>query len=213
MKQMLKHQQKNKNTDRKEILQFHKESEKFDEDLMKNYRTAKKQTETINNIEKSIKSGNIGPLSLASMFKGMGKIGDKISEALLNKDEATLLSSIPQLLEGWKEVFGVRLSDADLKLLQDKLPSIGKGKESNLAVTKILRKYADMTKLRGEIAEDIKLKNNGLRPLGYASKVEQRFEEATAPVKVINPNNGNIIEIPAYKLSDAIKSGAKLADE
>ncbi len=204
-------EREDKKTSRNEELQFHKESEKYDEDLIKQTRVAKAQSETLNNIENSIKSGNVKPSSLTNVFKSFGKIGEKISEALLNKDEATLLSSIPQLLEGWKDVFGVRLTDADLKLLQDKLPSIGKNPEANNAIVKILRKYADMTLLRGQIAEEIKSKSNGLRPLGYASKIEQRFDEMTQPVKIVNPNNGKIIEIPAYKLSDAILGGAKLA--
>lgn len=202
-----------KKESRKELLDFHKESQKYDEDLLKQGKVAKSQIETIKNIEKSIKSGNVKPSSLANIFKGMGSWGDKISEALLNEDQATLLTSIPQLLEGWKEVFGVRLTDADLKLLQDKLPSIGKNESANLAVTKILRKYADMTLLRSQIANDIKRDNAGLRPLGYADKIEQRFDDMTSMVKVINPKTGNVIEIPAYKVSDAIKSGAKLANE
>jgi len=70
-----------------------------------------------------------------------------------------------------------------------------------------------MTLLRSQIAQQIKSSNNGLRPLGYASQIEKRFDEMTQPVKIINPKNGNIIEIPAYKLSDALKSGAKLAQQ
>lgn len=202
-----------KNISRKEELQFHKESEKYDEELLKQSRTSKKQAETIKDIDKAIDSGNVGPSSFANIFKGFGTIGNKISEALLNKDESTLLSSIPQLLEGWKEVFGVRLSDADLKLLQDKLPSIGKTKEANKSVLNILKKYSEMTLLRSQIANQIKSANKGLRKLGYADDIEKRFDEMTTPVKIINPTNGREIEIPAYKLSDALKSGAKLASQ
>lgn len=198
---------------RDEELQFHKEGEKYDEELFKQAKIAKNQVETIGNIEKAVESGNVTPTSIANIFKGFGKIGDKISEALINKDQATLLASIPQLLEGWKEVFGVRLSDADLKLLQDKLPSIGKSPEANKAIVKVLKKYADMTLLRSTIAREIKEKNKGLRPLGYADQIEQRFDEMVKPVKIINPANGREIDIPAYKVGDAIKAGGRLANE
>lgn len=202
---------------RKEQLQFHKESEKYDEELMKQGRIAKQQQSTLKNITESIKSGNIKPTSVANIFKGLGKIGDKISEALLNNDQATLLTSIPQLLEGWKDVFGVRLTDADLRVLQDKLPSIGKSPEANMAVINILNKYAEMNLLRGQIGEQIKAANKNLRPLGFASQVEQRFDEMTKPVRIIRPAaNGRPekeIEIPAYKLSEALESGARLANE
>lgn len=196
---------------RDEQLLFHKESAKYEEELMKQRKIAKGQIETVKTLDKAIKSENINPSSIANMFKGLGPIGDKISEAVINKDQATLLASIPQLLEGWKEVFGVRLSDADLRLLQDKLPSIGKNPEANLAITKILKKYAEMTLLRSDIAKEIKDSNKGLRPLGYADQIEERFDDMVAPVKMINPRNGRVMEVPAYKVSDAINAGGKLA--
>ncbi len=199
--------------DRKEELSFHKESAKYDEDLQKHTKIAKNQADTIKNIRKAVASGNIKPSSWANIFKGMGDIGNKISNALLSGDEATLLASIPSLLEGWKEVFGVRLSDADLKVLQDKLPDIGKTPEANNAIMKIMEKYSDMTLLRSQIGRDIKKQNKGIRPLGYVDRIEERFDEMVSPVRVVSPKTGNIIEIPAYKVGDAINSGAKLADE
>ena len=205
-------EREDKKLTRAEELQFHKESEKYDEELLSQSRLAKKQADTVAEIEKAVDSGNVTPTSLSNIFKGFGKIGDKLSEAFLKKDEATLLASIPQLLEGWKEVFGVRLTDADLRLLQDKLPSIGKSPAANKAILSVLKKYSDMTLLRGQIGDEIKKMNKGLRPLGFASKVDERFNEMTAPVKIINPTNGREIEIPAYKLSDALRSGAKLAN-
>lgn len=204
---------KDKIASRKEILDFHKESEKYDEDLFKQNKAAKKQVEALSDIDKALSSGNVKPTSLANIFKGFGKIGDKISEALLNNDQAAILTSIPQLLEGWKEVFGVRLTDADLKLLQDKMPSIGKNEGANRSIVKILKKYSDMTLLRGKIAREIKEANGGLRPLGYADKVEDRMDQMLKPIKIINPSNGREIEIPAYKLSDALGAGARLANE
>lgn len=198
---------------RKEQIEFHKESQKYDEDLLKNAKTAKNQMVAINNIEKSIKSGKVKPFSLANIFKGFGSIGNKFSNAFLNDDQATMQASIPGLLEGWKEVFGVRLSDADLRLLQDKLPDMGKSKEANLAILKVMKKYGETANLRSQIASEVKKKNKGLRPLGYADQIEERFTEMTQPINVINPKTGNVIEIPAYKLSNAINAGARLANE
>ena len=198
---------------RNEEIKFHQETQKYDEELTKSTQVAKKQLDAINDIEKAVKSGKVKPTSWTNIFKGFGTIGDKLAEAVQNQDEATILASIPQLLEGWKQVFGVRLSDADLRVLQDKLPSIGKSPEANLAITRIMKKYGEIALLRQQIGKEIKDKNNGLRPLGYADKIEARFDEMTAPVKIISPNSGKIIEIPAYKVSEAILAGAKLASE
>lgn len=202
-----------KENKRKEEIEFHKESQKYDEDLLKQSKIAKNQVETFKTIESAIDSGNIKPASWTNILNKMGPIGELMGTALMNKDQATLSASIPALLEGWKDVFGVRLTDADLKILQDKLPSIGKTPEANKAILNVMKKYAGMTKLRSEIAADIKEKNNGLRPLNYANMIEKRFDDMIKPVKIINPNTGNIIEIPAYELSGAIQAGASLADE
>lgn len=199
--------------DRKETIAFHQETEKYDEELLKQTKSAKKQIMAIEDIEKALNSKNVKPTSAANVFSMFGDLGKKISNAVLNKDEATLKASVPQLLEGWKEVFGVRLSDADLKILEDKLPEIGKSIEANKAVVKILKKYSQGTLLRSQISAEIKKKNKGLRPLGYREMVEERFDEMTKPVKVINPNTGKVIEIPAYQVGDAIESGGRLAEE
>jgi hypothetical protein len=188
---------------------YHKESEDYDKELIKNTKVAKKQLSTVKDIEKVLQKGEVGPRSLASVFSGLGTVGDKISKALLSKDESTLLSSIPQLLEGWKDIFGVRLSDADLALLENKLPDIGKTPSANKAVLNIIKKYADQTLLRSQIAKEIKNKNNGLRPLQYEEKIEERYDEMSAPVKLISPR-GNEIEVPAYQVGAAIKGGARV---
>jgi len=200
---------KNKKYTQDERRKDHQESAKYDEKLAHDTEVAKKQIETIKDIEKAIKSGKVQPSSIANIFKDMGKVGNKISEALLSGDEATLIASIPQLLEGWKEIFGVRLSDADLSLLSDKLPSIGKSPEANMAVLKVLKKYGDMTLLRSKISRDIKKENDNYRPRGYIDMIQDRFDEMTVPVRIITPA-GKEISIPAYKLEEAIKSGGRL---
>ncbi len=126
-------------------------------------------------------------------------------------------ASIPAFLEGRKELFGVRLSDADLRLLQDKLPDIGKSVEVNKAILGLMKRYSEMSLLRADVADQIKEENGGYRPPGYAKKVEKRFDEMIAPVEMIvpDPKNpaGRKVEIPAYKVSAALKKGGRLANE
>lgn len=198
---------------RKEALDFHKESAKYDEDLLKSYKRGLNQDIAINDTIKSIKSGNVKPSHLANVFKDMGTWGDKLSSALLNKDEAQIQASIPYLIEGWKEVFGIRLSDADLRVIQDKLPSIGKSPEANLAIARILQKYSKLNKLRFEVGKNIKEKNNGLRPLGYADRVEEQYANMTKPLKVRNPHTGNVVEIPAFEVGKYLSDGGEIIDE
>ena len=198
---------------RKEEILFHQESKDYDEELLKNKKSASNQLEAIKDTEKAIASGNVKPSSLANVFKFFGPIGEKLSNAILNKDEAAIQGSIPAFLEGRKELFGVRLSDADLRLLQDKMPDIGKSEAANKTVIRIMRKYSEKSLLRYEIGQDIKEKNKGLRPLNYSSAIEKRYDDMTKDVKILNPKTGNVVDIPAYKVGDAIKAGGTLVDE
>lgn len=199
--------------DRGEQLRFHDQSAKYDEELATTARNAKKQIFAVEQIGEAIDTNNIDPMSMANIFSAFGDVGKRFADAFINEDQAKMQSNIPYLLEGWKEVFGVRLSDADLKILETKLPSIGKTPEANRAILSVLKKYGLLAQLRNDIGQEIKKSNGGLRPLDYVDQVETRYDEMTVPVKIINPRNGKTISIPAYLLSAALADGAKLANE
>jgi hypothetical protein len=197
---------------RKEELQFHKESEEYEKELAKGNKSAEHQLNAIKDVEKALKSKKTSPTSLANIFSFFGKTGKKLADSILTEDQATIAASVPAFLEGRKELFGVRLSDADLAILEDKLPSMGKSQEANKAILKIMKKYSQGSQLRYKIANEIKSKNKGLRPLGFSNRVEERYEEMTSTVRMRTPN-GNIIEVPAYQVSDAISQGVTLENE
>ena len=164
-------------------IKFHQESAEFDKSLRDHANTARRQIPLIENGIKSVEGGKINPGSLANVFSFFGERGKKISNALLSKDESALLASIPEFLEGRKELFGVRLSDADLRLLQDKLPDIGKNKEANLAILKLMKKSAEKSIKLEKVSQDV-LEKKGLpyrsgklRPLGYERDVMNAFED------------------------------------
>ena len=198
---------------RKEAIKFHDETKDYDTKLLNEYKVSKKQNEIIKDVEKALDSGQVNPRSLANVFKGMGAVGDKLSEGLLNKNEAVIKSAIPEFLEGRKELFGVRLSDADLRLLQDKMVDIGKTPEANKAILRLMKKYAKAANLRYKIGKEIKGTNSDLRPLGYADKIEERYDQMMTPVKIRNPATGNVVEIPGYEASDYINAGGELVNE
>jgi hypothetical protein len=164
-------------------IKFHQESADFDKSVKTHADTARRQIPLIESGIKSVSEGKIKPTSLANVFNLFGDTGKKIANALLSKDESALLGSIPEFLEGRKELFGVRLSDADLKILQDKLPDIGKSKEANLAILNLMKKAAERSLQLEQIANEV-LEKNGLpyrsgklRPLGYERQVANAFEE------------------------------------
>ena len=201
-----------KTLERTESKAFHKESEKFDEEVNKAATSAKHQLAAIEDSRKALASGNVKPSSLANIFRGMGVAGDKISNALISSDEATIQASIPAFLEGRKELFGVRLSDADLSLLQDKLPDMGKSREANTAIINLMQKASQASILKSEIAKQIKKNNGGLRPLGFRDMVDEVFDQKIKPVRMISPA-GYEVYIPTYQVQDALNAGAKVQNE
>jgi hypothetical protein len=200
---------------RAESVAFHKESQKYDDEVRASEKTAKSQLEAVKNIRDTIATGKVKPTTASAFFKGLGKWGDKISQAFLTDAEGKLEANIPLLLEGWKDVFGVRLSDADLKILQDKLPSLGKSGEANKSVLDVIEKYAKTPILRAKIGRELKKANGGLRHLSFEDKVEEELEKQLSDdesVVMIAPN-GKRKRVPKNQVEAAIASGGKLANE
>ena len=186
---------------------YHKESKDYDEDLTKKFKSAQREYDTIKDLKKKIK--NVNPTNMSNLLKGFGTIGDKLAKAFLSKDQAAIKAAIPEFLEGKKEIFGVRLSDADLKIVEDKLPDIGNTQEANEIILNMMKKYAEQSMLRFRIGKEIKQKNKGLRPLGYDDIVEERLSDMVSPVEMIKPN-GELTEVPSYHVSGAVERGWKV---
>lgn len=197
---------------RKEKIAFHQESQKFDDKIREDATRAKKQLEVADDVLKAVSSGNVHPSSYANIFSAIPKYGEQISDAFLNKDEAQLKAVSPYLIEGWREVFGTRLTDADLKVVQSKIPSIGKDPEANKAIVSIIKKYAQKSIDRYEAAKKIKEENDGLRPLGYEDMVEKEYENLQGTVRVRNPENGKIYKVKKDKLQGALNAGGTLVE-
>jgi hypothetical protein len=202
----------------KEDILFHQESAKFEDSLTKNASVARRQIPLIQNNIKNVEEGKIKPSSLANIFSGLGETGKKVANALLSGEQAELLASIPEFLEGRKELFGVRLSDADLRLLQDKLPDIGKSKEANLAILNLMKKAAERAIKLEDISQDV-LEKKGvgrkggkLRPLGYEREVMKAFDEYTYEEEngiLMRLPDGREVPINRENVKDAEALGAK----
>lgn len=202
---------KNEKYNKEFQYQIHKDTKDYDETILKDAKGAQHQLDAIKDVKGAIEK--VKPSQLANLFRFFGDTGRKISDAILTGDQATIQSSIPAFLEGRKELFGVRLSDADLRLLSDKLPDMGKSLQANKQILKLMERYSQKAILKARIAKEIKAKNQGLRGLEYVNEVEDRFEEMTKTVKIVSPKTGKKIDIPAYQLSEALESGATLANE
>jgi|GEM_PF-2501195 hypothetical protein len=203
----------------KQDIAFHEASKDYDKSIQKEAKVAKKQLDSIEDIEKSVREGKIKPTNAANVLKFFGPIGERLAEAALTKDQAKLQAAIPEFLEGRKELFGVRLSDADLKLLQDKLPDIAKSPEANLAILGLMKKYANQSLLKKKAAENVleskgiavKNREGKLRPLNYESLVENEYDRIlidTTPIRVKAPD-GSLWEMTPEQIRKAKEKGVE----
>ena len=208
--------QKQKQHEEKIKTDIHKESVEYDRDTRKKAETAKKQLEAVSDIRESIKEGKTGSGGISRFFKGFGTIGDKISDFFKTAEQGKFEANTPLLLEGWKDVFGVRLSDSDLKVLLDKLPSISKSPEANEAVLKVIEKYARPLILKDEIAREVKKENGGYRPINFEDMVNERLDkrlEDERGVRVRNKTTRKIVRIPKGQVEAALQNGGELVNE
>jgi hypothetical protein len=196
-----------------EKLRIHKESEEYDKEVLSKSRTAKRTLENVNEAEKALSSGKVKPNNAINVLRFFGEPGKALSNALMNKETKAIQALMPEFLEGKKELFGVRLSDADLNLLKDKSIDIGNSIEANRSVLRLIRKYAEQSILRGDIASELSKKYAGYRPLEYERKVDEEFDRQTSPVKMIDPKTGKTLTVPAYRVSSAIEKGARIYNE
>lgn len=196
-------------TTRKEELTFHQDTAKFDEKIREDAERASKQLEATKDIISAIKSGKVKPTTISSLFRRMGTVGDKIANAFLNAEQGKIEASIPLLIEGWREVFGTRISDADLKIIESKLPDIGKTPEANKAIVDIIDKYAKRSVLKGEVAKEIRKQNKGKRPLNYIDQVEEEFQKRLGETQENQVQEEIMSELP----NPSQYSGKKIVDE
>ncbi len=195
-----------------EKLRVHKESEEYDEDVLSKARTAKRTLENVKEAEKALSSKKVTPTSSINILRYFGEPGKALSNAIMNKETKAIQALMPEFLEGKKELFGVRLSDADLRLLQDKSIDIGNSEEANRSVLGLIKKYADQSILRGDIASELSKKHNGYRPLGFERMIDEEVDRQMNPIEMMD-SKGNSYSIPAYRVGSAIKKGLSVRNE
>ena len=163
-------------SDRDYQLKVDERHAKFDEELNKQHANSAKERIALSQIEKSVNSGEIGPNTLTNFAQNTLK-GTWLEHAFDSKESSNFQAALPQLLGGFESIFKRGLTDRDLKLVLDKLPSIGKTKEANLASVQFLRKILDLNDKKYAIAQEIKKENKGFRKIDYVDEIERRYEE------------------------------------
>ncbi len=203
-------------------FEIHKDTAKYDEDLSKESKIAEKKLKGIEAQEKLV--DKIGKWDrFVNAFAGDSAIGKVLKSANVAEYESHELAA----LEGTKDTFGVRLSDADLRVALKKLATAEKSPEAKRRILSWQKLDAKIAIERQKIADQIKKKNKGLRPIDYEQQIRQQLdarfgneiEQQTDAIKnlpdpgevsVLSPS-GQLHNIPKSELDTALKEGGRLA--
>ncbi len=97
---------------------------------------------------------------------------------LLKSDNAVELdaNTLPQM-EGQRAILGGILSDSDIRLLMQKIVTSDKSPEANKRIAKSMTMENNLMIAKKRIGDEIKAKNDGLRPANYEAEIEKVYNE------------------------------------
>ena len=167
-----KEQIKAEEISRKEQIEFHKESAKYDEDISKKSEAAEKKLKAIEQQEKILPQITKKDRLLTALFSGT-----KYENLVKSKNAQEFDSLVLPMLEGMRTLFGTRLSDADLRLVLQKIATSEKDPGANKAILNWQKLEAKLDIEKKKIGDEIRKENRGLRPLDYQQQITERMDK------------------------------------
>lgn len=162
----------------KTIMMGHKENKPFLDELTKNAKEARENNMRLERIEQLDKTGNLQNPVLAGVLETL----HLDYPALMSKESQELKKLSSDFVKGAKAIFGSRITNADLKVFMNTVPTLSQTKEGRQAV---IRNWKLMNKgvvARERAANDIIEENGGVAPIGLKAKVEKRIASELASI-------------------------------
>lgn len=160
----------------KEKIEIHKLSADYYKNIREGAQQAESQLSAIKDIMNVVDPASNWK-SISNWARSFGEPGRILANAFQTAEQGQMQAALPNLIEGFRQLFGVRITDADLKILLDKLPDIGKDAGTNKAILNVLEKYAKRKSQKGKIAREIMKEYDGFRPSNFENLVEDRYVE------------------------------------
>lgn len=168
--------QKQENVDRTERLDIHNSLEKPYNKIHDEAEHAESHLRATGQAREAIASGKVGTKGIPGIARTFFK-GSKWEDYWKNPDQALLEAAALEDFVGMKEMFGVRLSDADLRVASGKVISPYKSNEANLAIIDY-REFQDKMKIsKAKVADQIVEENGGFRPIDMQAQIRQRMAQ------------------------------------
>lgn len=158
--------------------------EKGNEEFKKEMRIKEAKRKTLLNsldaMEAASKSGNINsPWALAAMNIGNSLMpaGKNPFDYFKTPETQSFLTHSKALFGIGKELFGSRITNADLPIIEAMLPSLMQNPETREMVIKAMQEINELAGKEYQIMKDIISENGGKEPKDLAGKVAERFDK------------------------------------
>ena len=147
-----KEQQGEKKLLRDDINRSWDRSEPIRKDVIDQARTWDKRLNSLGEMERLIKDGNLPDPTFFSILKKMGA-----DDVLLSQDtpQQVFKSLVKDFITGAKDVFGGRVTNFELEQFLTMLPSLANTPEGNVEIIKNLKKVGQAAKIEAGILEKI----------------------------------------------------------
>lgn len=116
----------------------------------------------------------VGPL-IGLITHSIGGVGQSIQRALTATDTEEFEKLSNDFLRDAKDVFGSRITDADLKAFLQMVPTLSQTDNGKKAIINNMREFNDLAIARNEIMTKIIKENGGRRPANLDILVDERL--------------------------------------
>jgi len=152
--------------------EIHKESTKWYDSLVAGSEAAKSRERAIDR-----QKDRIGKITdwdrYATAIFGNTPLGNLLKSQSAQEFEAAQLPFV----EGMREIFGGRITDADLRFISQKIATTEKTPEANQAILDWHKLEGDYVQEKLKVAQEIIKENGGFRPSDFAAQVISRTNE------------------------------------
>jgi hypothetical protein len=200
----------------------HRETSKFGNEIREGENRSREIIDAVKQARNVIKKeGATGATARNIAFKYLQNKKSPFANMFQTEDTQALLSASKALAGGFRELFGARPTQAEFFWYENILPDILKDAPTNEQALKYFEKVANFNLKKADIFDNIVKKNKGFRPIDVESQVrnqmrgelnklvEEGYRNATDSMRVniVNPESGEMLNIPANRFDDAKKEG------
>ena len=161
-----------------EQREIDKETLPYYRDVLKEYKGAKENERRLMRMENLVRKGDLDSPAFSSLMdtisKGIFGFGINL-DALRSPDSQEFKKLSTEFLKNAKNLFGNRVTDNEIKLFMQMVPTLNQSDKGKLRVINNMRAYNQAEMLKKQAMDEIIKENGGRRPRNIEMLVEERI--------------------------------------